>query len=136
MGNNSNSRVINHNLPVAIPIMIPVVDSVPLNDSISKPHVVRVRPSAPPLETPLTPSAPPLEEPNNSALYRRALTQAIESSLKVSARDMLALGDFTNEELMEYVRLIDRLMVRYPKNKTRPIIRNMIMKKINENNKI
>jgi len=131
MGNNNSNRRVNDfsyrelPLPVAIPLMIPVVEAKPLRE-------INIVPSAPPI-----PSAPPLEESSNltedPGLYYRALVDSINTSRKTLARDMLAYNRLNNDELMKCVEMIDILMVRYPKNKTRPIIRKMIMAKIDDN---
>ena len=109
--------------------MIPVVEARPLRE-LNKDVTL----TAPPI----IPSAPPLEEElsaqtEDSGIYYRAVVDSINTSRKALARDMLAYNKLNNDELMKCVEMIDILMVRYPKNKTRPIIRKMIMEKIDNN---
>jgi len=138
MGNSIKSREVNREvLPVAMPLMIPVVDSKPLNNP-------RIVPSAPPFEAQFTPSAPPLDmqppliiqfsRPDNKIAYLNALKEAIVTSRKALARDMINSDKLTIDDLYKCLDEIDKYMVRYPKNKTRPIIRKMIVDKLNEMN--
>ena len=141
MGNSIKSREVNREvLPVAMPLMIPVVDSKPLNNS-------RVAPSAPPFDMQFTPSAPPLdmqppfdmqfsrpEFQHNKSAYFKGLKDAIFSSRKALARDMINSDKLTMDELYKCLDEIDKYMLLTPKNKTRPIIRKMIVDKLNEMN--
>lgn len=154
MGNSINRKEF---IPVAIPLMIPVVYSKPLNNSrfvpSAPPFEVQFTPTAPPFEEQFSPSAPPFEEqfiPSESppfdihftqleflddkSAYYRGLKEAIFTSRKALALDMIHSDKLTMNELYKFLDEIDKYMERFPKNKKRPIIRKMIVDKLNEMN--
>jgi hypothetical protein len=66
------------------------------------------------------------------SVYYRVLHDSIKYSIKIAARDMINHDQLTIDELNEFLVLIDKYMEQFPKNRTRPIIRKMIVDKLNE----
>lgn len=131
----SKSQVDSEKLPRAIPLLIPVVESRPLYKCNSIYSECDNEPSAPPFDMQFTPSAPPTSElETETSVIFRMLSNAIVSNRKNMARDAIEYNTLTPEELYTCLNSLDSLQKKYPKNKTRPIIREMIVAKLNEIN--